>query len=577
MVSSLNSNNVDNKLKRLAGKQREWRKEVSPAQKLEYIEQALKVLVSEDVRVKGLNALAEATADMKGVSGKEREYIKAEETMLMGVSLKGFLETLRDVYRVRAGTSDMESVFNDIPMYTVGDQVVADVFPLTPADKASPMQTLKGEVWFEKEHVQDPCQVKPFQFDFYDDKKDGVMVVLGAGNYTMLAVCDCLCALFIKNQVVFLKQHPLRSFLEPFIREVFASLYADGYIDSEPDQGLERASQIVYSPYVTSIHMTGGKATHDAIVWGSTEEEQKKNKASNTPKVKNATVTSELGCVTPFFMTPAEYTPDELEHQAQVLVSAKWVNGSASCNAPQVVIVSENWAQRNAFVSKLIDNWQACQRCCTYYPGVKQRWSAFHNVYPSAKVVCSKECSEQENEDNHLPLLLVEVDVDLSTEAGCLKAKTEYALRNEAFAPVLIVATIKDAGLEDFMKKAVDLGNNYMFGSLSCSLAVPASVDGSPVVEKAIADLHYGSIVTNAWSAQSYLLYALSWGAFTGESLDAVESGIGKVMNAFALPHVEKVVCRTPIIDEQVHSVFTKPFDDIIAADMGLAHFILSN
>ena len=80
--------------------------------------------------------------------------------------------------------------------------------------------------------------------------------------------------------------------------------------------------------------MTGGKATHDAIVWGSTKQEQDNNKAAKKPKLSNAEMTSELGCVTPYIFPDVEFTPEELKHQAHALIGGKWINGGASCNAP---------------------------------------------------------------------------------------------------------------------------------------------------------------------------------------------------------------------------------------------------
>ena len=38
------------------------------------------------------------------------------------------------------------------------------------------------------------------------------------------------------------------------------------------------------------------------------------------------------------------------------------------------------------------------------------------------------------------------------------------------------------------------------------------------------------------------------WGAFPGENLDAVESGIGKVGNLIAIPYFEKFVVTSPIV-----------------------------
>jgi hypothetical protein len=88
---------------------------------------------------------------------------------------------------------------------------VAQIIPGDPASKFNPFakSNMVGEVWFDAQQVKEQSDVKPFSFDFFDKKKDGAMVVLGAGNWDFLAVCDCLTGLFCLNQVVFLKHHPL--------------------------------------------------------------------------------------------------------------------------------------------------------------------------------------------------------------------------------------------------------------------------------------------------------------------------------------------------------------------------------
>jgi len=104
---SKKNDDVNVKLQKLASKQSKWNKTVTPSQKLAYLDDALSNL-TEKVGLSGLKDLGEATADMKGVStAKEREYIDAEEIMIVGVTLKEYLEALRETYRVRAGISEI--------------------------------------------------------------------------------------------------------------------------------------------------------------------------------------------------------------------------------------------------------------------------------------------------------------------------------------------------------------------------------------------------------------------------------------------------------------------------------------
>ena len=70
----------------------------------------------------------------------------------------------------------------------------------------------------------------------------------------------------------------------------------------------------------------------------------------------------------------------------------------------------------------------------------------------------------------------------------------------------------------------------------------------SDILERGIADLKYGSVAINAWTATVYALDACTWGAYPGEKLDHVASGIGFVRNSFLIQDVEKSVLRSPFI-----------------------------
>ncbi|MFE3451867.1 hypothetical protein ACFXJ8_23395 [Nonomuraea sp. NPDC059194] len=62
----------------------------------------------------------------------------------------------------------------------------------------------------------------------------------------------------------------------------------------------------------------------------------------------------------------------------------------------------------------------------------------------------------------------------------------------------------------------------------------------------AVADLRYGTIGVNAWTAVGYLTPRATWGAFPGHTLADVQSGIGVVHNALLLDHTERTVVTGP-------------------------------
>jgi hypothetical protein len=94
-----------------------------------------------------------------------------------------------------------------------------------------------------------------------------------------------------------------------------------------------------------------------------------------------------------------------------------------------------------------------------------------------------------------------------------------------------------------FGTTAATFCNDYLFGTLSGSLTVPPSLLTHDVVQKLIADLKYGNIGVNTWGGWNYLAQTAGhWGAFPGEQLDNVQSGIGRVGNLIAIPGLEKFV-----------------------------------
>ena len=391
------------------------------------------------------------------------------------------------------------------------------------------------------------------------------------GNWDFLAVNDCLQGFFANNQVVFLKHHPIRGkSLDPLVRKILAPLIEKGYFQSEVDMGVERSSEIVYSPHVSTVHLTGGKRTHDAIMWGSSPREQIQRKLTQDPKLK-AEMTAEMGAVSPWIVPPADMTDDELDHLADSVASAVFNNASCNCNAPKVLVMSKEWKQADKFKELVKDHFSRFETPCAYYPGSKERWESTRDNMPGAQVVESKKELQFERnlkapmlaKDDQpvvLPLLTMDVDVDLSTAVGRQTAKTQYAFKNEPFAPTITFTNMLDNGtVKDFLKKGVEFANDFCFGTLSCTITVPPGLEGTDPIEQAIADLHYGQIVVNAWAAIGFVA-GLPWGGYPPKENkpEAVETGKCKIFNPYFFPHVVKAVIRTPMIAD---NHYIKPVD----------------
>ena len=104
-----------------------------------------------------------------------------------------------------------------------------------------------------------------------------------------------------------------------------------------------------------------------------------------------------------------------------------------------------------------------------------------------------------------------------------------------------------------------------MFGSLSCTVVVHPAIESSRGhLEQLIANLRYGVVSLNAWTALSYAIDTLTWGAFPGEDEASIESGVGATRNTLGFDHVQKSVVRSPLVDKG-HLIFDSVVDPRIA------------
>ncbi|MEO6058917.1 MAG: aldehyde dehydrogenase, partial [Candidatus Limnocylindria bacterium] len=89
-----------------------------------------------------------------------------------------------------------------------------------------------------------------------------------------------------------------------------------------------------------------------------------------------------------------------------------------------------------------------------------------------------------------------------------------------------------------------------LWGTLNATLIVdPRAVldpQIGPAVERAVADLRYGTVGVNHWSGIGYALGVTPWGAFPGHHRTDIGSGIGVVHNTLMFSRSEKSVVRGP-------------------------------
>jgi carotenoid cleavage dioxygenase-like enzyme/acyl-CoA reductase-like NAD-dependent aldehyde dehydrogenase len=555
-------------LTRLAANRTAWLKLPTP-EKLRLLGQMHEILRTQIDH----EAWAGASLDAMAIPRAIEPALAAE--MVMNTSyLVRDLETLIDT--LATIQSDGRPPAPNVRALASG-QLVADVFPRpwVPADRLGPTGDWQVELRLQPgaPATQGTAQLAAAA----DPAATGaVCVVLAAGNQGFLGITDALFQLFVCNRTVLVKHHPVRAYNHRYCEQLFAPLIRAGYFASVVG-GAELASRAIHHPEVGHVHMTGGKRTHDIIVWGEgSEEDRAKRKKARRPALDKA-ITSELGCVTPWIVAPEHYSDDELGHQATHLAMALMHNNSANCCAPKLLLIGEGWGQRAAFMTAFRSALRRLPHPPPYYPGSAQRFERLVELYRThAGFEQIKSSLPTPPTFGPLgppqPWTLVELSYD-EARLPVDHAEASPLLTQEAFCPVLAVCAVPGPTTAEFFANATALCNDSAMGSLSCTVVAPDGGDRA-ALERALDELRYGQIAVNTWTAMGCRFEVGTWGAFPGESLDDVASGIGTVRNYLMFDHPQKTVVRSPIISPG-HAGTTPPMS--VKDARGLCDFLTGN
>lgn len=407
-------------------------------------------------------------------------------------------------------------------------QIVADVFPHNLRERLM-YSHMTVEVWIEPGKP-------PTQGRIYREKAAGrfppgrTCLVLGAGNVSSIGPLDVVYKLFVEDEVVVLKMNPVNDYLAPLFERAFAGLIESDVL-AIVRGGADVGQYLCAHPAIDSIHLTGSDRTHDAIVWGDTLEEQERRKAEGQPRITKQ-VTSELGCVTPVLVVPGDWSERSIEFQARNVASMVAHNASFNCNAAKVLVMARGWRLRDAFLEKLHEVFTRLAPRRAYYPGAEDRYHAFRQQYPQARAL-------GQSGPHVVPWTVIP---NVAANAG------EYALTREAFCGVLAEVCLDVATADDFLREAVPFVNDHVWGTLSCMVIASGATQrrSRAAFDAAIAGLKYGGIGINVWAGANFALGVASWGAFPGNTLDRVRSGIGVVHNTMLFDHPQKSVVRGP-------------------------------
>ena len=404
----------------------------------------------------------------------------------------------------------------------------------------------RHELWLKPGAASPPTQGKVYRAAEQGSPiNGGVSCVLGAGNQWVICVLDALHVLLAENRVAVIKMNPVNEHMGPACRRMLKPFVERGFVEFVYG-GAEQGIHLTGHEGVDAIHMTGSGATYDAIMWGGTEAKLKSGAKLKCDKV----VTAELGCVTPWIITPGEWSDDAIEYHARNVVSLMVNNSSHNCNATKVLVTSAAWDKRSQFLDTVRRILSEARPRVAYYPGAEANYRKYMAAYPDAEIVGAKPA------DAKGPVVpwtfktgLSADDVEAGINDTCCTFEPWCGVLSEVTVPADPAAgDDADAQIKAFLPRAVKLVNERCYGNLSASLIVPPSTMKRHPKEfdDAVAGMKYGSVVVNGPSPLAFAISRTSWGAFPGNDSKDVQSGVGYVHNTMLYDEPEKGVLYLP-------------------------------
>ena len=477
-----------------------------------------------------------AVADRWAALGVEAEGLDPEHPGSGEEALVGPYFILRNLRLLRESLLDIQTHGRPrIPgavRTRAGGQVTARVFPLDLYDRMF-YAGVAADVWMEP-GVTEASLAETQAVAYHAPVRQGrVCLVLGAGNVSSIGPMDALYKLFVEDQVVVVKMHPVNEYLGPLVEESFQPLIGRGFFRVVYG-GAGEGSYLCHHPGVDEIHITGSDRTYEAIAFGPGEEGARR-KAASEP-VLDKRITAELGNVSPVIVVPGPWDEGDLAYHAENLATMLTNNAGFNCNAGRVIVQHAGWRRREALLARVREVLREIAPRRAYYPGAADRFDAFQAAH--------RDTAEQfgERKGDRLPWMLI---------PGLDPARRDdICFTTEAFAGVFGEVGLEAAGPAEFLDRAVDFCNGALWGTLNATLIVhPGSLADKGVaqaVERAIERLRYGTVSVNHWAAVGYGLVVTPWGGYPGSTPQDIQSGTGFVHNTLMFSRVQKTVVRAP-------------------------------
>jgi hypothetical protein len=120
----------------------------------------------------------------------------------------------------------------------------------------------------------------------------------------------------------------------------------------------------------------------------------------------------------------------------------------------------------------------------------------------------------------------------------------------EPFCGILSETQLGSTDPAEFLREATRFCNERLWGTLNACIVIHPrhEKDAQVGLDRAVAELKYGTVAINHWPAISYGLITPPWGGHPSATLADIQSGIGWVHNSYLLEGIEKAVLRGPLL-----------------------------
>ena len=413
-------------------------------------------------------------------------------------------------------------------------QVSARVFPQDLYERLF-YTGVTAEVWMEPGVTRETLPATQAVAYFQAQGLGGVALVLGGGNVSSIGPMDALYKLFVEDLVVLYKVHPVNAYLGPLLDEGFRALIGRGFL-TQAYGGAEVGSYLCGHPSIDEIHITGSDKTYEAIVFGPGPEGERRKREGRPAIAKR--VTAELGNVSPVIVVPGPWSAGDFAYHAENLVTMLTNNAGFNCNAARVIVTDAAWSGRQPLLAGVRKLLARVPPRRAWYPGAAARHAAFLGRHPEAEIFGDAGSAA----DGALPWALIP-GLDPRKE-------DEICFSTEAFCGVFGETALASNNVLEYLERAVAFANERLWGTLNATLLVHPRTLRQPgvkaAVERAIADLRYGTVAVNHWAAIGYGLVVTPWGAYPGHEVSDIQSGAGVVHNTLMFTRVQKSVVRAP-------------------------------